>query len=372
MFWFNPLMMEMPGEFSNTTQHALKEAALTPRFYTTDYKAVDKLHVDHMRDEFEWIRGEFERDYNKDHFKRNDEFLANFDDMPERDQFIEFLERSCTAEFSGCILYAEMVKHLKDPTMKRIFQLMSRDEGRHAGFLNRTMADLNVALDLTILQRRKKYTYFKPKFIFYSVYLSEKIGYARYITIYRHLQQHPQGMIHPIFKWFEKWCNDEYRHGEFFSLLMRSQPELLAGANQRWIRFFLLAVYATMYLNDARRGGFYRALGLDWRDYDQRVIRLTNSISTQVYPVTLPVDNPQFFKNLDACVRYDEASRRLDSRGDAISRARSARLKAALGLRLMATYRLPAQPTTNATRWRGLEGFPNYPGKDGRERVVAA
>ncbi len=99
-------MMQMPGEFTPTTRHALQEAVLTPRFYTTDFKAVDKLHVDHMREEFEWIRQEFENDYNKDHFKRNDEFLAGFDDMPAREMFVEFLERSCTAEFSGCLLYA--------------------------------------------------------------------------------------------------------------------------------------------------------------------------------------------------------------------------------------------------------------------------
>ncbi|MBC8077912.1 MAG: magnesium-protoporphyrin IX monomethyl ester (oxidative) cyclase [Chloroflexales bacterium] len=355
-------MMEMPGEFSSTTRHALKEAVLTPRFYTTDFAAVDKLRVEHMRDEFEWIKGEFERDYNKGHFVRNEEFGANFDDMPVRDMYIEFLERSCTAEFSGCLLYAEMTKHLKDPTLRAIFKYMSRDEGRHAGFLNKTMADLNVAMDLGALHTRKKYTYFKPKFIFYSVYLSEKIGYARYIEIYRHLQQHPNGLIHPIFKWFEQWCNDEYRHGEFFSLLMRSQPELLRGANLRWVRFFLLAVYATMYINDARRSDFYRALGLDWRDYDQKVLRLTNQISSQVFPVTLPLDNPQFFKNLDAVVRYDQTIQQLAGKSDPLSLARVARLRAALGLRLFATYRLPPTPTTEANRWKGLTGFPNYPG----------
>jgi magnesium-protoporphyrin IX monomethyl ester (oxidative) cyclase len=231
-----------------------------------------------------------------------------------------------------------------------------------------------VALDLTVLQRRKKYTYFKPKFIFYSVYLSEKIGYARYINIYRHLQQHPENLIHPIFKWFEEWCNDEYRHGEFFSLLMRSQPELLQGVNRRWVRFFLLAVFATMYLNDARRKNFYRTLGLDWRAYDQDVIRLTNQISTQVYPVTMPVEHPQFFKNLDACVSYDESIRKLGERSDPLSTARKARLQAALGLRLLATYRLPPRPTTETTRWNGLEGFPNYPGpgRNLSERAVTA
>jgi magnesium-protoporphyrin IX monomethyl ester (oxidative) cyclase len=356
-------MMQMPGEFSSTTQHALREAVLTPRFYTTDFKAVDRLRVGGpAQDEIEWLRDEFARDYNRTHFKRNDEFLANFDAMPVRDQFIEFLERSCTAEFSGCILYAEMVKHLKDPTLKAIFQYMSRDEGRHAGFLNRTMKDLNVALDLHMLQQRKKYTFFKPKFIFYSVYLSEKIGYARYIKIYRHLEQQPEGRIHPIFKWFEQWCNDEYRHGEFFAALMRSQPELLQGGNVRWIRFFLLAVYATMYLNDARRHDFYQALGLDWRDYDQQVIKLTNQIATQVFPVTLPVDNARFWQHLDACVAYDKKTQALSHRTDALAKAQTARLRAALGLRLLAAFRMPTVPTTAANRWPGLEGFPNYPG----------
>lgn len=365
-------MMQMPGEFTPTTQHAMQEAVLTPRFYTTDFQAVDKLHVDHMRDEFEWICGEFARDYNKDHFKRTDAFLANFDDMPVRAQFIDFLERSCTAEFSGCILYAEMVKHLKDPTLRRIFGYMSRDEGRHAGFLNKTMADLNVELNLTALQKRKKYTYFKPKFIFYSVYLSEKIGYSRYINIYRHLEQHREYAIHPIFWWFEKWCNDEYRHGEFFSLLMRSQPELLEGGNQRWIRFFLLAVYATMYLNDARRRDFYAALGLDWREYDQKVIRLCNQISTEVYPVTLSVDHPQFFKNLDEAVAHDEVARTLEAKGDVASKASAARHKAAIGLCLLRNFRLPPMPTREETRWKELDGFPNYPGQQGGHMAPAA
>ena len=364
-------MIDMPGEFSSTTSHALQEAVLSPRFYTTDFAAIDRIKIDHMRDEFDWIRDEFARDYNKGHFVRTDEFKNDFDNMPVRSPFVEFLERSCTAEFSGCLLYAEMVKHLHNPTLRNIFKYMSRDEGRHAGFLNKTMTDLHVPLDLGILQKRKKYTYFKPKFIFYATYLSEKIGYARYIEIYRHLQDHPEGTIHPIFKWFEQWCNDEYRHGEFFSLLMRSQPELLRGKNVRWVRFFLLAVCSTMYLNDARRETFYKALGLDWRDYDQRVIRLTNQISTQVFPVTLPVDNPMFYKHLDACVNYDRKISRLAERTDALAKLQSARLRGAIGLRLFAAYRLPPVETTAANRWQGLAGFPNYPGPL-RERTAAA
>ncbi|HNP88231.1 MAG TPA: magnesium-protoporphyrin IX monomethyl ester (oxidative) cyclase, partial [Kouleothrix sp.] len=95
-------------------------------------------------------------------------------------------------------------------------------------------------------------------------------------------------------------------------------------------------------------------------------------ISTQVYPVTLPLDNPSFFKNLDACVRYDALSRQLDAKGDAISKLRSARLKSAIGVRLLATYRLAPQVTTAANRWQGLAGFPNYPGVRANERAVSA
>ncbi|KAG2588039.1 hypothetical protein PVAP13_5NG192081 [Panicum virgatum] len=135
---------------------------------------------------------EFKTDYNQTHFVRNPEFKAAADKMdgPLRQIFVEFLERSCTAEFSGFLLYKELGRRLKktNPVVAEIFSLMSRDEARHAGFLNKGLSDFNLALDLGFLTKARKYTFFKPKFIFYATYLSEKIGYWRYITIFRHLK----------------------------------------------------------------------------------------------------------------------------------------------------------------------------------------
>lgn len=110
-------------------------------------------------------------------------------------------------------------------------------------FLNKGLSDFNLALDLGFLTKARKYTFFKPKFIFYATYLSEKIGYWRYITIYRHLKANPEYQCYPIFNYFENWCQDENRHGDFFSALMKAQPQFLNDWKAKlWARFFCLSV----------------------------------------------------------------------------------------------------------------------------------
>lgn len=58
------------------------------------------------------------------------------------------------------------------------------------------LADFNLALDLGFLTKNRTYTFFQPKYIIYATYLSEKIGYWRYISIYRHLQVRPARTAH--------------------------------------------------------------------------------------------------------------------------------------------------------------------------------
>jgi len=288
-----------------------KETLLTPRFYTTDFKEISELDISSNKSEIEAIVEEFRIDYNRDHFIRDKEFSKSWDSFDEstRNIFIEFLERSCTAEFSGFLLYKEISRNLKkdNPLLAEGFSFMSRDEARHAGFLNKAMSDFNVSLDLGFLTKTRKYTFFAPKFIFYATYLSEKIGYWRYITIYRHLEKNPNFRVYPIFRFFESWCQDENRHGDFFAALLKSQQPLLNTLQSRlWCRFFLLSVFVTMYLNDLQRKDFYSTIGLDARQFDIHVIKKTNQSSGTLFPVILDLENPQFFEYLENCAKANQ------------------------------------------------------------------
>lgn len=141
-----------------------------------------------------------------------------------------------------------------------------------------------------------------------ATYLSEKIGYWRYISIYRHLQKNPDKAkeLYPIFQYFENWCQDENRHGDFIAAMIKSQPDMVEGLQGRlWSRFFCLSVYITMYLNDHSRSSFYESLGLDTTVFNMHVLHQTNATTGTLFPEIIDTHNPQFKERLDRMVGYN-------------------------------------------------------------------
>ncbi len=114
-----------PDTSLDATRVAQQNTLLSPRFYTTDFDELDKTNVSPVRAEWDALIAEMRSDPNKKHFVRTAEFDADFSNLaPELDkEFRDFLISSITAEFSGCVLYAEMKKRAKNKDIQRTVHL---------------------------------------------------------------------------------------------------------------------------------------------------------------------------------------------------------------------------------------------------------
>jgi len=156
---------------------SIKETILVPRFYKTDIKALIQLNLKQFNLEINSLLKEHIKDYNKYHFIYNPSITSK---IKNNFYLKTFLLRSCLAEFSGYLLYTEISKNIPLKTsqlLKNLFQLLARDEARHAGIIHTYLNEYKLNLNLGNLTKIRPYTYFLPRYVYYSVFLSEKIGY---------------------------------------------------------------------------------------------------------------------------------------------------------------------------------------------------
>ncbi|MEB3334001.1 MAG: magnesium-protoporphyrin IX monomethyl ester (oxidative) cyclase, partial [Cyanobacteriota bacterium] len=277
----------------------LREDPLAPRFYATDVAMAARTDLQSQPRAFEAMLAEMEADYNRHHFDRKAplERLRTLD-PDQKAAYESYLVRSSVSEFSGFLLFKRLSRQLlqaQRPELSRLFNLMARDEARHAGFRNRALVAEGIQIDLPSLSGRRAVTWFPLNWVLYSVYLSEKIGYWRYILIDRHLKAHPENAFAPLFDFFEPWGQDENRHGDIFNMLIRCWPGLNSGLRGPLLsRFFLWSVFLTHSLTVCERGDFYRLLGLEPAGFDADVIRQTNRTARRAFPVVF-VLGPTFF-----------------------------------------------------------------------------
>lgn len=291
------LLTALAPTMTTTTPAAphLRENLLTPRFYTTEIAKAARTDLGQQRPVFEAMLAEMETDYNREHIDRKAPLARLYElNAAEKSAYESYLVRSCVSEFSGFLLFKELSRQLSKanrPELGRLFNLMARDEARHAGFLNRALLAEGIAIDLPALSGRRPITWFPLNWVLYSVYLSEKIGYWRYILIDRHLKAHPDNAFAPLFDFFEPWCQDENRHGDIFNMLIRCWPGLNSGLRGRLLsRFFLWSVFLTHSLTVCERGDFYRLLGMDPDLFDAEVMRQTNRTARRAFPVVFDLE----------------------------------------------------------------------------------
>ena len=330
----------------------LREDLLTPRFYTTEIDKAAKTDLALQRAQFDAMLQEMEADYNRDHFDRK----APLDRLralkpEEKEAYESYLVRSCVSEFSGFLLFKELSRRLiqaQRADLGRLFQLMARDEARHAGFLNRALVAEGIEIDLPSLSGKRPITWFPLSWVLYSVFLSEKIGYWRYILIDRHLKANPDNSFAPLFDFFEPWCQDENRHGDIFNMLIRCWPALRQGLRGRLLsRFFLWSVFLTHSLTVCERGNFYQLLGMDPGLFDEQVMRQTNRTARRAFPMVFQL-TPTYFLLRDQLVQTFRELKATAGQPMGLGLGvRRFGLQARFGLLLLRQFLQPMEPSTH-------------------------
>ena len=71
-----------PALPNETTRQAQQDTVLSPRFYTTDFAAMERIDVSGVRAEWDQLIAELRADTNKGHFIRNEKFDVDLSTLP--------------------------------------------------------------------------------------------------------------------------------------------------------------------------------------------------------------------------------------------------------------------------------------------------
>ncbi|AFY99614.1 magnesium-protoporphyrin IX monomethyl ester (oxidative) cyclase [Calothrix sp. PCC 6303] len=310
--------MEYVENTQLNTKILVKETLISPGFYTTNIRKLSNVDTVSFQEIFNNAVANLKNDYSKDKYIRDDRFNQSWDHIQGEAQelIIKLLEMYCAAEYSGFILYKELSYQLKETNsiLSDGFSLMSRDEARHASFLNKALLDFHVRPSLDFLKKEhRQYISLPFSWFIYSTYLSEKISSCYYITIFEHLQAHPEYSIYPIFSFYKSWSEDENRHGDFFGAIIKSQLQFSNGLIAKLIcKFFLLLIFSMTYFKYKSNDKLLALLGLDAREYYVSTIQKVNNSIRKDLPVILDVEDPHFFEKLDICLLHISENKKIN------------------------------------------------------------
>ncbi|PAX60495.1 magnesium-protoporphyrin IX monomethyl ester (oxidative) cyclase [Brunnivagina elsteri] len=309
--------MSNTDNMQSNTNVLVNETQIYPGFYTTNIKKL--ANVDYLRFQgaFDTVITDLKNDYNKDKFVRDNSFNQSWDHIQgeARELIIKLLEMYCAAEYSGFILYKELSYQLRETnsTLSDGFRLMSRDEARHASFLNKALTDFHLTPSLEFLKKEgRKYHSLPFAWFIHSTYLSEKISSCYYINIFDHLVSHPEYSIYPLFGLYKSWSEDEDRHGDFVGTIIKSQTNLSNGLKARLVcKFYLVLIFSMTYLKYKDNEKLFALIGLDSREYYITTIKSVNKSVEKHLPVILDIENSMFFKKLDACMLHISENKKI-------------------------------------------------------------
>ena len=319
---------------------------LSPRFYTTDFAELDRTDVSSVESEWDKLIAEMRADPNKRHFTRTDEFDADFSHLPpdlDR-EFRDFLISSITAEFSGCVLYAEMKKRASNKDIKDLFTFMSRDEARHAGFINDILKDFGIGVDLGFLTKVEE-IHVLPAEVHLLRHLS--LGKDRLRPLHHDLppaRSAPRAALPSDLQMVREVVQRRVPPRRGVRAADARQPEADVGAStsvgssSSCLRYSRRCMSATI----AGRPSTRRSASTP-SEYDFKVFRLCSEISRQTFPLTLDLDHPQFIAGLDRLVKIARALEAAQAEGGWWAKLRRGALTAAAGGEFARLYLIPAK-----------------------------